>query len=113
MDYRCPHCARDLGTHKLGRSIVARMEIDCPFCMRRIRLNMHRAEEALVFFTLVAFLAFVGLGYWLGREGFYVAAVGAALAAAVAQALVERALRTWPRYAPAEPKAMPNFPDER
>ena len=31
----------------------------------------------------------------------------------VAQALVERALRTWPRYAAAEPKAMPNFPDER
>jgi DNA-directed RNA polymerase subunit RPC12/RpoP len=101
MDYRCPLCARDLGRHKLGRSIVARMEIDCPYCMRRIRLNMHRAEEALVFATLVAFVLLVALGYWLAREALYVAAVGAALLAALAQPLVERSLPTWPRYGPA------------
>ena len=101
MDHRCPHCGRDLVARKLSQAIIARMEIDCPHCKRRIRVNVHRAEEVVTFGTLAAFALFAGLGYWLERESLYAAAFGVAMLGAGALPLAERVwLRTWPRYVP-------------
>ena len=99
MDHRCPLCARPLTMRKLTQPIIARAEVDCPLCKGRIKVNLHPAEEAVVLGTLGAFLACAGLGWWLGREGLYVAAVGVAMIGAAFLPLLERFwLRDWPRY---------------
>ncbi len=101
MDHRCPLCGRDLAARRLSQMNIARMEIDCPYCKRRIRVNVHRAEEALIVASFGAFALLAALGYWLDREGFYLAAFAAAMAGAAALPLAERLwLRTWPRYVP-------------
>jgi DNA-directed RNA polymerase subunit RPC12/RpoP len=102
VDHRCPLCARDLAARRLSQAIIARMEIDCPHCKRRIRLNVHRLEEALLLATFAGFVVLAALGYWLDRKGFFLGAFGAALLGAGALPLAERVwLRTWPRYVPA------------
>lgn len=112
MDHRCPLCARDLAGRRLSQAVVARMEIDCPYCKRRIRVNVHRLEEALLFATLAGFVGFAALGYWLERESLYLAAFAAAMLGAAALPLVERIwLRTWPRYVPMHPEAVRNSLD--
>lgn len=114
MDHRCPHCGRDLATRKLTQPIVARMEVDCRHCKRRIRVNVHRAEEAVILGSFGAVVAFAALGYWLDRQGFYLVAFAAAMLGAAVLPLVERVwLRTWPRYAAIEAEAMRNSADER
>jgi len=104
MDHRCPHCRSDLAARKLSQAVIARMEIDCPYCKRRIRVNLHRAESAIVLGSFAAFAAFAALAYWLPREGLYLAAFAAAMAGAAALPLLERTwLRAWPRYMGIEP----------
>ena len=101
MDYRCPHCERDLATRRLSQPIIARMEIDCRYCKRRIKVNVHRAEEVLIFATLAGFAACAGLAYALDRQGWYAAAFAVAMLGAGALPLAERVwLRTWRRYVP-------------
>ena len=114
MDYRCPLCAADLGVRKLSQPIIARLEIECPFCKRRIRVNFHRAEVAIILGSFAALVGFFAAAYWLERDGLLVAAFAAALAGAAALPLAERLwLRTWPRYvAPAAP-AVGDLDDER
>jgi len=104
MDHRCPHCERDLARRRLSQPIIARMEIECRYCKRRLKVNVHRAEEALIFATLGGFLLCAGLGYVLDRQGLYAAAFVVALLGAGALPLTERVwLRTWPRYVPMDP----------
>lgn len=111
MDHRCPLCGRDLSGRRLSQAIIARMEIDCPHCKRRIRVNVHRLEEALLLSTLAGFVLLAALGYWLERESFYLAAFAAAMLGAAALPLAERIwLRTWPRYVPM-PDGVRNSPD--
>lgn len=101
MDHRCPHCHQDLAARKLSQAIIARPEIDCPFCKGRLRVNMHGTEEALIIATLVGFILFAGLAYWLDRQGLYVVAFALAMLGAAARPVAERLwLRTWPRYVP-------------
>jgi hypothetical protein len=84
---------------KLTQPIIARAEIDCPFCKGRLKVNLHPAEEAITLGTLAGFLLLAALGYWLGREALYVAAVGVAMLGAAALPVLERLwLATWPRY---------------
>lgn len=100
MDHRCPHCGKDLAARKLSQAIIAHMEIDCPHCKRRILVNLHRAEVAVILTSFGGFALFAAAAYWLGREGLFAVAVAAAMAGAVALPLVERiALRNWRRYA--------------
>lgn len=114
MDYRCPLCGNDLGARKLSRAIIAQMEIDCPHCKRRIRLNVHRAEAAAILGGFGGFAAFAALAYWLDRQGLYLAAFAAAMAGALALPLIERLwLRAWPRYVPADAKGVRNSGHER
>jgi hypothetical protein len=113
MDHRCPECGRDLSGRRLSQPIIARMEIDCPHCKRRIRVNVHRLEEALLLSTLAGFVLLAALGYWLERESLYLAAFGAAMLGAAALPLAERVwLRRWPRYVPMS-EAVRNSPDGR
>jgi hypothetical protein len=114
MDHRCPLCGRDLAARKLSQAVIARMEIDCPHCKRRIRVNVHRAEEALIVASFGAFALLVALGYWLEREGLYLAAFAAAMVGAAALPLAERLwLRSWPRYAAMDPQVMRDSHDGR
>ncbi|HEX2200070.1 MAG TPA: hypothetical protein VHG88_15835 [Burkholderiales bacterium] len=114
MDHRCPHCNRDLTARRLSQPIIARLEVDCRYCKRRIKVNVHRAEEVLIFATLAGFLLCAGLGYALDRQGLYAVAFGVAMAGAGALPLAERVwLRTWRRYVPIEAPAVPEFPHER
>ena len=112
MDHRCPACGRDLAGRRLSQAIIARMEIDCPHCKRRIRVNVHPLEEALLLATFAGFVVLAALGYWLERESLYLAAFAAAMLGAAALPLAERIwLRTWPRYVPMRPEGVRNSPD--
>lgn len=100
MNYRCPVCRINLGERKLSR-IVARMEIDCPNCKQRLRLNMHPAEMKAVVLSFVAFVTLAAIGYGLQSQGLVLLAFGSGAAGAVAVVLLERTrLRDWPRYVP-------------
>ncbi len=101
MDNRCPVCRADLGARKLSQAIVARMEIDCPRCKSRIRLNYHWTEVIAVALGFGAFVVLAALAYWLQSQQLMIIAFGAAMAGALALPLLEWTyLRTWPRYAP-------------
>lgn len=101
MDYRCPHCRANLGRRKLTQAVVARMEIDCSACKRRIRLNVHRTETFVVLLNFAAIVVSGALAYWLESPGLMLFAFGAAMLGALALPLLERTyLRDWPRYVP-------------
>jgi hypothetical protein len=106
MDYRCPHCGHDLAKRKLAFSVIAKMEVDCPGCKRRLTMNIHGLESSVT--TLVA-LGFVGTllaGIMLENRTLVGAGIVIGLAGGVATLLVERVvLRGWPRYLPKEPPA--------
>ena len=100
MDYRCPSCTADLGRRKLIHSIIARMEMDCPHCGRTIRLNIHRAEMAVVLLNFGTIVVLGAFAYWLQSHGLALALFGALMLGALALPLLEQTwLRTWPRYA--------------
>jgi hypothetical protein len=99
VDNRCPLCARDLDRRKLGYSIVARMDVECPHCMGRLSVNVHRGEQAIVLLGTAAVLALAALSYAEQRQGLLLAALGAGMLAGVALFTLERIwLRAWPRY---------------
>jgi len=101
MDNRCPLCGKDLGRRKLAYSIIARMEIDCPHCLRRLRLNLHPAETAVVLAASAAFVALAAFAYQRQSQGLLLAALALGAAGMGAVYLVERRwLRDWPRYVP-------------
>lgn len=101
MDHRCPHCGHDLASRKFSQAIIARMEIDCPNCKRRIRVNVHRAEEILIVGSFGGLALFAAIGYWLDRKELYLVAFAIAMLGAAGLPLAERWwLRTWPRYVP-------------
>ena len=103
MDHRCPLCAGNLAKRKLSQSIVARMEIDCSHCKRKIRLNVHRAEVIVVLLGFGTFVVLVALAYGLQSQGLALTAFGTAMAGAAALPLLEHTyLRSWPRYAKRE-----------
>jgi len=100
MDHRCPDCRANLGKRKLSQAIVARMEVDCPHCKRRIRLNIHRAEAGIVLAVFGTTVALGAIAYLLRSQGVMLSAFGAAMVGALALPILERTyLRTWPRYA--------------
>ncbi len=104
MDNRCPVCRADLGARKLSQAIVARMEIDCPRCKSKIRVNYHWTEVVAVSLSFGAFVVLAALAYWLQKQHLTLFAFGAAMAGALALPLLEWTyLRTWPRYAPILP----------
>lgn len=99
MDHRCPYCGKDLRARRLSQAIVARMEIDCPGCKRRIRTNVHPAESALMLACFGGFVVLGALWYWLKRDGFVVAALVSAMAGTALLPLLEHVwLKDWPRY---------------
>lgn len=101
MDYRCPNCTRDLATRKLLRSVIARWEIDCRYCHRRIRLNVHPLELRVVTFGFAAFVALAVLAWRLESSVLTLLALCAGAGGAVTLPIFERTyLRTWARYAP-------------
>ena len=103
MDYRCPHCTQSLRTRKLSQAIIARMEMDCPHCKGRIRLNIHRIEEAAVFLTIAALAILGALAYRHHSQHLAIAAMGVAFLGTASLPLIERFwLRAWPRYVAAE-----------
>ena len=109
MDHRCPECSRDLASRKLSQAIIARLEIDCPYCMRRIRVNVHPAETAIIIGSFGGFALLALLGYWLDRQPLFIFAFGCAMLGAAALPLAERLwLRKWPRYASMNSQAVRN-----
>jgi predicted Zn finger-like uncharacterized protein len=99
MDYRCPVCGVDLPRRKLSHAIVARMEIDCPHCKTRIRLNVHQVEVAATVVHFGAILAFCVVAYLQMGQGLFLLTLAAAGAGALVVPLLDRTwLRTWPRY---------------
>ncbi|MGQ0547432.1 MAG: hypothetical protein ACT4P3_19220 [Betaproteobacteria bacterium] len=99
MQHGCPLCAADLSRHrKLMRSVIPRMEFDCPHCRGRIEVNVHPLESALMVASFLAFVAFGALYYFSGREGFVVAALASLSPAALLPFLERHGFRGWPRY---------------
>ncbi len=68
MDYRCPICATNLKRRKLAETVITKMEIDCAHCKATIRLNVHRAELAVVLLNFGVIVTLGALAYWLGSE---------------------------------------------
>jgi DNA-directed RNA polymerase subunit RPC12/RpoP len=104
MDYRCPSCGRDLAGSKPVRSIVARMNLDCPHCLARLQVNVHRAETLLVLGTVAGCVALAVLAYLSQDRTLLLAALGGGMAGAAAIYAAERTtLRAWPRFRAREP----------
>jgi DNA-directed RNA polymerase subunit RPC12/RpoP len=102
MDYRCPCCGKDLRSRKLVHAVIARMEMDCTHCNRRIRLNMHPLEEKIVFASFGSFLVLVVLAWSLKSEALTLLAIAAGMVVPTALPVLERTwLRSWTRYVPA------------
>lgn len=100
MDHRCPECGASLARRKLVHAVVARIEIDCEHCKRRIRLNIHPLESAVVTANFAVVLVLGALAYWFQTQELMLWTLAAALFAGVAVPLLERTvLRDWPRYA--------------
>lgn len=100
MDHRCPCCKADLGRRKLSQAIIARMEMDCPHCLNRIRLNVHPAETFVVLLNFGTVLVLAALAWGYQSQGFVLATLAAAMASLLALPLLEKTfLRRWPRYA--------------
>ncbi|MDA0275917.1 MAG: hypothetical protein O3A06_12225 [Proteobacteria bacterium] len=100
MDHRCPECGASLARRKLVHAVLARMEIDCDHCKRRIGLNIHKLESAVVMANFAVVLVLGALAYWYRTQELMLWTLGAALFAGVAVPLLERTvLRDWPRYA--------------
>lgn len=99
MDYRCPDCRRDLKTRKLMQAVVTRMETECSFCKRVLRLNVHRAEVVTVLLSFGTILAMAATAYWFESREALLVALGAAMAGSLALPVMEKTtLRSWPRY---------------
>lgn len=100
MNHRCPLCRMDLGQRKLGQAIIARMELDCPYCLNRIRLNVHPAEALVALLNLALVIVLAVLAYRYQSQGLVIAALGVAMAGMLVLPLLEKTLlRDWPRYA--------------
>jgi DNA-directed RNA polymerase subunit RPC12/RpoP len=99
MDYRCPLCGADLAKSKPARSLIARMKLDCPRCLGRLEMNVHRAETALVLASVAGSVALAALAYARQSQGLLLAALGLGMAGAAVIYLAERTwLRAWPRF---------------
>ena len=99
MDYRCPLCSENLGTRKLANSVVTKMEVDCPKCKGRLKLNVHSVESAAIILYFVGFVGLVALGYLLDRRGLLVSGIVVGLAGWIGMHALERTyLKTWRRY---------------
>ncbi|MDH3320175.1 MAG: hypothetical protein OEO84_10860 [Betaproteobacteria bacterium] len=99
MDYRCAHCGRDLATSKPARSLIARMDIDCPYCMGRLQVNVHRAETLIVLGSVAGCVALAALAYVRQSQVLLLAALGGGIAGAAAIYILERTwLRGWRRF---------------
>lgn len=100
MDYRCPLCREDLGRSKISRAVVARLEIDCAHCGKKVRVNVHPSEMAVVLVNFGTIVVLAVLAYGYESRDLVIVAFLAAMAGALALPLLERiGLRTWPRYA--------------
>ena len=97
MDQRCPACGADLASLR-KRSVIPRMELDCPACRARIAVNVHPVESALMIASFAGFVAFAALFYLFEREGFLVAALASLSPAALLPLFERRCFRGWPRY---------------
>jgi DNA-directed RNA polymerase subunit RPC12/RpoP len=105
MDYRCPNCGEDLGKRKLAHSIVTKMEVDCPKCLRRVQLNVHSVEAAAMVLYFAGFVGLVALGYLLDRRDLLGTGVIIGLLGWAGVTAIERVyLRSWPRYVLKKPQ---------
>jgi len=99
MDYRCPLCGADLAKSKPARSLIARMNVDCPRCLGRLQVNVHRAETVLVLASVAGGVALAALAYARQSQGLLLAALGLGMAGAAVIYVAERTwLRAWPRF---------------
>jgi len=99
MDYRCPLCGADLARSKPARSLIARMNVDCPRCLGRLQMNVHRAETLLVLASVAGCVALAALAYARQSQGLLLAALGLGMAGAAVIYGIERTwLRDWPRF---------------
>jgi len=96
MEHRCPACGADL--FRRTRSVIPRMELDCPSCRARIQVNVHPVESALMMASFAAFVAFGALFYVFKQEGFLVAALAALSPAALLPFFERLWFKGWPRY---------------
>ena len=96
MEHRCPACGADL--FRRTRSVIPRMELDCPSCRARIQVNLHPVESALMMASFAAFVVFGALFYVFRQEGFLVAALAALSPAALLPFLERLWFKGWPRY---------------
>lgn len=101
MDARCPLCGADLAASKPLRSLIARMNVDCPRCFGRLEMNVHPAETVLVLASVGGTVALAALAYARQSQGLLLAALGLGMAGAAAIYALERTwLRRWPRFRP-------------
>lgn len=84
----------------MTQAIVARSEIDCAKCKRRIRVNVHRVESAVILVNFALIVGLAALAYWLESQPLMLATFGVIMIGALVLPVLERTyLRDWPRYA--------------
>jgi hypothetical protein len=98
MEYRCPACNGDLAARRVTGRVIPRMEIDCPFCLKRIEMNVHPVESAVMTACFVGFVAFAVLFYALKNDAFLVLGLACLAPSALLPLIERRFFRGWPRY---------------
>ena len=98
MEYRCPACNADLAARRVIGRVIPRMEVDCPFCLKRIEMNVHPVESAVMIACFAGFIAFAVLFYALKNDAYLVAALACLAPSALLPLLERRFFKGWPRF---------------
>ncbi len=108
MDYRCPVCRVSLKKRKLGQTVIARMEMDCPHCKNRVQMNVHGVETFAFLSICAAFIVLAASAYGFQSQELMLLGLGVAALGALALTWIDRVyLKDWPRYLQAPPRPSP------
>lgn len=98
MEYRCPACNSDLSSRRLVGRVIPRMEIDCPFCLKRIEMNVHPLESTVMIACFAGFVGCAALFYALKNNALLVAALACLAPSALLPLFERRFFKRWPRF---------------
>jgi hypothetical protein len=83
--------------------VIAKMEIDCPDCKRRLTMNIHPVESTVTTLVSLGFVGALLAGISLENPTLVGMGIMIGLVGGAASLLIERVvLRDWQRYLPKE-----------
>ncbi|MEO8716918.1 MAG: hypothetical protein ABI423_01720 [Burkholderiales bacterium] len=75
------------------------MDLNCPYCLGRLQVNVHRAETLIVLGSVAGCVALAAFAYVRQSQALLLTALAGGMAGAAALYIVERTwLRAWRRF---------------